>query len=639
MPGDHADKKIQSTSVSYEQSEAMLHFEKIKNSSVTQTHPSKMSKKQTNANNTKSFFINQIDLMNPIGGGVFGSVLPTNTKVNFDKKIRSIKETNKSTEITHKTKYNPEGRKTEETETNRITGLEINIKYDSEGKKTEQTERNYNTGLEINIEYDSNEKETARVSKNIELEKINKYKNPTEFVTKVLNGNNKTEHTKNEINNIKKVNKSKTGGARLTKPLIINNITFDRAVTMERINGATLAQYIKDNADLFRHNPSKIAELSLALIEVLKLCHAEGVIHHDIKADNIIIWIEDGKFCAKLVDFGLSVNKGSREIGGAMLFGAPELLSYSITPPPAHVNHDYYSLFTSLMYEFNCNNIPHNLLGADQKKLDAIKNPNKFYAFSVKNKNTKNSNAISQLLCPNTSKLGEHHIDQIETQLKEMANQENAHVKNVVIEKKPQSIEQVERKQKTPAKNPMEILELRHKQVQQLQFNTQIEKLNKYAEESQDPEVKNKTKHAITELKTEFESASTKEERANIIKAATQANDVCENAEKFKKAQKITPKNTVNPETKNLKKAAESLDKTAKSSGFKKELCFALLAVGGAITFGVGFVTGNPFIMGAGMVGMLAGGGGLISMGLFRCCSSNKNEDDNDLKIVVVPRI
>jgi len=62
------------------------------------------------------------------------------------------------------------------------------------------------------------------------------------------------------------------------------------------------------------------------LFQAINHCHAQGVVHRDIKPDNIMITADN---TVRLIDFGLSVAASKRnltEIAGTPYYMAPEVL-------------------------------------------------------------------------------------------------------------------------------------------------------------------------------------------------------------------------------------------------------------------------------------------------------------------------
>jgi len=91
-------------------------------------------------------------------------------------------------------------------------------------------------------------------------------------------------------------------------------------------------------------------------LDGLEYAHRKGFIHRDIKPSNILLRKVDGRFIAKLGDFGLAKNYERAgysgmtrpgETAGTLLFMAPDqIVDYRFVKPPA----DVYSMGVSLYY-------------------------------------------------------------------------------------------------------------------------------------------------------------------------------------------------------------------------------------------------------------------------------------------------
>jgi eukaryotic-like serine/threonine-protein kinase len=100
-------------------------------------------------------------------------------------------------------------------------------------------------------------------------------------------------------------------------------------IAMERLPGDTLASRVA--AEGFP-SVSIIIELMSQLAAALDYAHAQGVIHHDVKPDNIVLI--DGWNYAKITDFGIAEHRTQRsktattssEISGTPAYMAPERL-------------------------------------------------------------------------------------------------------------------------------------------------------------------------------------------------------------------------------------------------------------------------------------------------------------------------
>jgi calcium-dependent protein kinase len=73
-----------------------------------------------------------------------------------------------------------------------------------------------------------------------------------------------------------------------------------------------------------------------SIVDVVRLCHASGVIHRDLKPENFLFADESEGAQLKVIDFGLSVffTPGQRftEVVGSAYYMAPEVLRRSYGP-------------------------------------------------------------------------------------------------------------------------------------------------------------------------------------------------------------------------------------------------------------------------------------------------------------------
>jgi serine/threonine protein kinase len=112
---------------------------------------------------------------------------------------------------------------------------------------------------------------------------------------------------------------------------------------MEYVEGPTLGELIE------RHGPLSapaVARYGLQLLGVLEAAHALGIVHRDVKPDNILIAPGDQ---AKLADFGIAYNVGDSRLTTAGVMGtraylAPELFDEEPITPAA----DLWSLGATL---------------------------------------------------------------------------------------------------------------------------------------------------------------------------------------------------------------------------------------------------------------------------------------------------
>ncbi|MGW7170821.1 serine/threonine-protein kinase [Streptomyces sp. NPDC054884] len=93
-------------------------------------------------------------------------------------------------------------------------------------------------------------------------------------------------------------------------------------IVMELVEGKSLAEVIREDGVL---DPKRAAEVGLAILDVLRSAHREGILHRDVKPSNVLI-AEDGRVV--LTDFGIAQVEGDPSITSTgMLVGAPSYIS------------------------------------------------------------------------------------------------------------------------------------------------------------------------------------------------------------------------------------------------------------------------------------------------------------------------
>lgn len=93
-------------------------------------------------------------------------------------------------------------------------------------------------------------------------------------------------------------------------------------IVMELIEGKSLADAVREDGTL---TPRRTAEVGLAILDVLRSAHREGILHRDVKPSNVLI-AEDGRVV--LTDFGIAQVEGDPSITSTgMLVGAPSYIS------------------------------------------------------------------------------------------------------------------------------------------------------------------------------------------------------------------------------------------------------------------------------------------------------------------------
>ena len=115
--------------------------------------------------------------------------------------------------------------------------------------------------------------------------------------------------------------------AKLSHPNIVGVYDVSRTdhveyIVMELVDGITLKQYLQDHGPL---DAVQAVDFSLQIARALAHAHGKGIVHRDIKPQNIII-STDGK--VKVTDFGIakatSSNTISSDVMGSVHYASPE---------------------------------------------------------------------------------------------------------------------------------------------------------------------------------------------------------------------------------------------------------------------------------------------------------------------------
>ncbi|MGW7519317.1 protein kinase domain-containing protein [Streptomyces sp. NPDC054796] len=94
-------------------------------------------------------------------------------------------------------------------------------------------------------------------------------------------------------------------------------------IVMELVEGSSLADHIRQDGPL---TPQRAAEVGLAILDVLRAAHREGILHRDVKPSNVLL--EDGTGRVVLTDFGIAKVEGDPSVTSTgMLVGAPSYIS------------------------------------------------------------------------------------------------------------------------------------------------------------------------------------------------------------------------------------------------------------------------------------------------------------------------
>jgi serine/threonine-protein kinase len=123
--------------------------------------------------------------------------------------------------------------------------------------------------------------------------------------------------------------------SRLNHPNTIAIIDFGQTpegllfLVMEYVRGCTLRDVLRDEFPIPR---ARLLEMMRQLLEGLQEAHSQGVIHQDIKPDNVLIErLSSGRDLVKLTDFGIARLRGEEPIvdedGQELVTGTPEYMA------------------------------------------------------------------------------------------------------------------------------------------------------------------------------------------------------------------------------------------------------------------------------------------------------------------------
>jgi serine/threonine protein kinase len=99
-------------------------------------------------------------------------------------------------------------------------------------------------------------------------------------------------------------------------------------IIMEYIEGMNLLQFLQARQHFFIQNPKFFWIFAEALLSSLEHIHSLGIVHCDLKLENIMVGMQKDKItCIKLVDFGFCrrVDDAASFMGGTITYIAPEI--------------------------------------------------------------------------------------------------------------------------------------------------------------------------------------------------------------------------------------------------------------------------------------------------------------------------
>ncbi len=149
--------------------------------------------------------------------------------------------------------------------------------------------------------------------------------------------------------------------ARLDHPNIVKVYDFGERerlyyLIMELVDGVTVRQAIDEGAI----EPKEALSLVPRICEALQYAHDQGIVHRDIKPDNILL---DRQGALKIADFGLAKLVGTatepRLTRTEQVMGTPHYMAPEQIETPAHVDHraDIYALGV-VFYEMLTGELP-----------------------------------------------------------------------------------------------------------------------------------------------------------------------------------------------------------------------------------------------------------------------------------------
>ncbi len=126
------------------------------------------------------------------------------------------------------------------------------------------------------------------------------------------------------------------------------------AIVMELINGSDLRTYLRERGTL---PPAEVASLGAAIADALSAAHAKGIVHRDVKPENVLMDRSVVPAIPRLTDFGVAkiIGDSSHQ---TMLLGTPNYMAPELVEDEPSPAADVYSLGV-VLYEMSCGLTPY----------------------------------------------------------------------------------------------------------------------------------------------------------------------------------------------------------------------------------------------------------------------------------------
>ena len=191
---------------------------------------------------------------------------------------------------------------------------------------------------------------TVYAAEHVDLEKV--------FALKILR--EKSEKERSSV--VEGLRREARATSKLGHPNIVSVTDFGETpdgrvfFVMEYLEGQSLGELLEENKTM---DQERLVEILIQVCEGLAAAHEKGVVHRDIKPDNIfLVPNRDSGKTVKLLDFGVAVPAGTARANGTHIAGTPYYMSPEmIRMKPLDGRADLYSLGV-LAYEALCGKRP-----------------------------------------------------------------------------------------------------------------------------------------------------------------------------------------------------------------------------------------------------------------------------------------